>query len=572
MKRIYKISAVLIFVLMILTLSNVLPITADAYSLKNGEKVYSIATDRIMYETSRAYDETINTFEAWITLPSTVADNIDGGVIFGNYYNTPTGYPGCVNYGVGTNGNFYLYWNNGAYKYTFRNVDLRTDERTHVAIVRDKDNSLLLYYVNGELEESVSVDLSESVCQMKFGIGTDWNNWYNEKTPFFGQIEQITLYSTAQTQSVIQDDMKTKDIRSASRDGLMSNWYFGKNWTFDNALVADTSDVGNDCRVNTYDQYVAVEEVDDYDYTLMVVPDMQAMNFWEKNNFRQQSQWIVNTAKKLNTRFVMYLGDMTESKYSSAPEASEQEWKDASSYISMLDGVVPYSVILGNHDYDNWTSLNRNTTMFNKYFPYDKYSKTSTFGGAFKEGSMDNYYSILSIGDVEYLIFSVEYGPRNNVVNWVDRIISEHPNSRVIVTTHSYLDPDGTLVGSNDMFAPSRTISYDSVNNGEDFWEKVLSKHSNVFMVFSGHVCTDYVVRRQDLGVNGNTVTSVLVNAQGAMMTSAMNTLLVIKVNEKTKTMHFCYYSPEYDACYNYGSQFSMSFADEHNPAIGGIE
>lgn len=532
----------------------------NAYSLVNGKKSYSIITDRIMYETERSYEQTINTFEAWIKLPSDLADEVVGGVIFGNYYNADKGYAGSVNFGVGEKGRFLLRWNNGRYVHTFESVDLRNGEWTHVAIVRDKNNDKLYYYVNGVLAEEIDVTLSESVCGMKFGVGTDWNNWFNDKTPFYGKIEQITVYSTAQNLSVIQEDMQTKEIISSQRTGLLSNWYFGKEWTFENKVITDSADVKNNCKVNTYDRYVEVEEVDDFDYTLMVVPDMQAMNYWKKDNFRQQSQWIIDSASELNTKFVMYLGDMVESKYSTNPDATEQEWKDASEFISMLDGKVPYSVILGNHDYDNWATKDRSTTMFNKYFSYDKYSKTEYFGGAFKEGYMDNYYSLIKIGDVEYLIMCLEYGARFNVVNWADRIISEHSNARVIVTTHSYVEPDGSLVDGNDKHAPSITINYDKSNNAVDIWEKCLKKHSNVFMAFSGHLCSDYVVMRQDVGNHGNVVTSFLVDAQGAMMTSAMNTLLVIKVNERTKTMNFCYYSPEYDACYNLSGQFSLSF------------
>ena len=33
--------------------------------------------------------------------------------------------------------------------------------------------------------------------------------------------------------------------------------------------------------------------------------------------------------------------------------------------------------------------------------------------------------------------------------------------------------------------------------------------------------------------------------------------------------MHFCYYSPEFDMCYNEQSQYSFSFADPNNPTVG---
>ncbi len=540
--------------------------TVNAYSLENGEKVYSILTDRIMYETQSPYYETINTFEAWIQLPSDVADSVEGGVIMGNYFNEHNKFPGTVNFGVGKNGNFKLFWNNGSFIHNFTSVDLRNGEWTHVAIVRDAEEDVIHYYVNGELMESVEFVLGECVSNLRFGIGTDWNNWYAEKTPFYGKIEQVTVYSTAQPQEVICEDMGKHVITSNERDGLMSNWYFGKSWSFDNELIEDTANTGNHCTVGTYDKYVEVEEFEDYDYSFLVIPDMQIMNAYKKENFIAQSQWIIDSAKELNTQFVMYLGDMTEHKYSKEPELSTSEWETARLCLSMLDGKVPYTFVPGNHDYNDWGAT-RDTSNLNTYLPYEKYSKTSYFGGAFQEGYIDNYYSLFDVGNVKYLIFSLEYLPRINVINWVDRIISENPDRRVIITTHYFMECSGVLHSS--AYNP---YNYSDSYGAQQMWDKVLSKHPNVFMAFSGHIPADYLFRRQDKGIHGNTLTSVLVDLQGAMMSSAMNTLLVVKVNERNKTMNFCYYSPEYDACYNLQNQFTMSFADEFNPTVGGVD
>lgn len=554
--------------------------TAYAYSEVNGEKSYSIAADKIIYRTEAPFDKTINTFEAWIQLPAELADQIEGGVILGNYFNLPTGYPGGVNFGVGKGGKFELYWNfgvgptNRGDKYNvqlhkrFESVDLRNGEWTHVAIVRDPQADTLAYYVNGELEESVDVRLSDSVCDMVFGIGSDWNNWYNDKTPFMGKIRQVTVYSHAVSAQTIAADMACEQIRGADRDGLglMANWYFTEKWGVDK-VVSDSSGNGADCSRATIDCYVEPEFADDFDYSFVAIPDMQAMTYWKPYNFMQQSEWIVDNADKLKIKFAMYLGDMTESRYEREPEKSEDEWKIAEQCMTVLDGKVPYSFVLGNHDYDNWTATSRSTTMFGKYFPYSKYSTLDTFGGAFQAGDMANTYRFFKCGKVEYLVFALEFGPRTTVLNWANRIIDEHPNSRVIVTSHSFVGPNGSFVGNGDKFAPG--ITYDSCNNGQQTWERLLKRHDNVFMSFSGHICTDDVVMRSDIGDNGNTVRSVLIDAQGSMMTSAMNTLLVVQVNERTKTMHFCYYSPEFDMCYNEQSQYAFSFADPNNPTVG---
>lgn len=566
-KRILALSAAALLALSVPC--GIASVNANAYSLVNGEKVYSIAADRIIYQTDRAYDKSINTFEAWIKLPSNIADSVEGGVIMGNYCNPSQGPSGSTNFGVGANGNFELYWDFGGYEYTFESVDLRNDTWTHVALVRDKENSKITYYVNGEEEETVNVALGESVCDMKFAIGCDWCHWYYEKTPFFGEIRQVTVYSEAISQEMIQDDMQSVTITEESRpqSGLMGNWSFAGDWGA-KEIIADDSSAGNDCTRITYDSYVPAVGLEDYDYSFVVVPDMQIMTHFKPQNFAQQSQWLVDNKETQKIQFVMYLGDMVELRYSQEPERSAKEWASVKKNMEILDGKVPYTFVPGNHDYDNWATSSRALTMFDAHMPYSKYSQASTFGGAFQEGTMANTYHLFQVGDVEYLIFCLEYGPRTTVLNWVDRITSEHPNSRVIVTSHSIVLPDGTLA-SGKAHSPSNTIKYDSANNGLQMWELVMSKHANMFMSFNGHSPSDSVLTRTDIGVHGNKVYNTLIDFQGAMMSSAMNTLLIVRVNERTKMMSFCSYSPEYDACFNSQNQYTFSFADENNPTVG---
>ena len=563
--------------------------TAEAYKMtENGQKNYSIAADRVMYETEDMILKSIETFEAWIRLPENLADNIDLGVIFGNYYNRSCGLPDAVNYSVTSGGYFKISW--GCYKsgyydkfkfqHVFNKADLRTGEWTHVALVRNLQRGTVTYYVNGVFNDVAMAPEGESIARMRFGIGSDWNNWFDDKTPFMGEIRQITLYETAQNVATIAEDMQKTEIFSSERQGLIANWNFTETWG-STERVLDTSDNGYDCRRATYDKYVEVKEQNDFDYSFVVVPDMQAMTNAgtpgaenkrrHQNNFKTQQQWVIDNTEKLNIKFAMYLGDFAE-HYSEEGTSSlfnrayaVEEWALIKHTMSMLDGVVPYTVVPGNHDYDDGATRSRSLKFFNDCFPYDKFSSFYYFGGAFEKGHTENMYFDLYVGEVRYLLFQLEYNPRYTVMNWVDRIISEHPDSRVIISSHTIVEVNGDFASS----APLVHGSNAGAQNGIDMWNSTMRKHANMFMSFSGHLVTDNVVMRRDTGDNGNVVTSILVNAQGAMMTSGMNTLLIVKVNERTKTMHLCYYSPEYDMCYNEQSQFSISFADQNNPTVG---
>lgn len=594
MKKVNKIlSAVLAFSLAAAGSGAMLTESVNAYRLENGEKVYSIIGDRIMYSVEKAFDQTIVTFEASIRMPKGLADEIEGGVIFGNYWNRNVEFGDACNFSVGKNGNFRVGWGakvSGSgtaqtfnYDHTFTGYDLRTGEWTHIAVVYDKANNSMHYYVNGQLNETHTPDTKipyEAVSTMKFGVGCDWNHWLGNKTPFYGDIRQITAYSTALTQAQISDDMSDTQITSAERKdmGLMGNWYFSEFWGQDKTIY-NTADNGPDCIRYTYDTYVPVENPGmdgGWDYSFAVIPDIQAMTHYKHDNLNGLTEWLVENKEEYNIQFVSYLGDLGECQYADESKRAhvEEEWAFMANALHKLDNEIPYIPVLGNHDYDDWCRTNRNTTMFDKHFKYDDMKNLPGFGGVFKEGDMDNNYSLIKVSeDVEYLVFGLEYTPRYTVLNWMDRIISEHPNARVIVNSHCLVNPDGLFNGAEGTANSDGNANKHSVSSytGWNTWDKIARKHANMFMMYSGHIPSDEIVTRTDIGDNGNKVYSTLVDYQGAMLTSKMNTFLLVKVDEDTKMMSFCAYSPEMDACYNEQNQWTFSFADENNPAIGGV-
>ncbi len=51
-----------------------------------------------------------------------------------------------------------------------------------------------------------------------------------------------------------------------------------------------------------------------------------------------------------------------------------------------------------------------------------KYSKMKNFGGAFEEGKMDNVWYTFKAAGIKWLILCLEFGPRNNVLDWAERL------------------------------------------------------------------------------------------------------------------------------------------------------
>ena len=62
---------------------------------------------------------------------------------------------------------------------------------------------------------------------------------------------------------------------------------------------------------------------------------------------------------------------------------------------------------------------------------------------------MDNCYHFFSAGGVDWLVFSLEFGPRNEVLAWANQVATNYPNRRVIVLTHTHIYSDNTLHGSS---------------------------------------------------------------------------------------------------------------------------
>ena len=252
-------------------------------------------------------------------------------------------------------------------------------------------------------------------------------------------------------------------------------------------------------------------------FTLAVLPDTQfycdtrlkLSKKWGNGDLRryffEQTRWVRDNQKRLNIAFLVHEGDLVQAD---APE----EWAIAKEAMSVLDGKVPYSVCLGNHDmgfeeadnkYGGNIGVNR-TTHFNTYFPRKKFAKRDEFGGTFDPERHDNSWYHFEAAGMKFLIVSLECKPRDEVLEWANQVVSKHPDHRVIVLTHAYLNPKKSRNTSGGVKAKG--------NTGEQTWQKFVKKHKNIFMVLCGHHSGEAV--RTDAGDHGNQVHQVLSDYQ----------------------------------------------------------
>lgn len=261
-------------------------------------------------------------------------------------------------------------------------------------------------------------------------------------------------------------------------------------------LLVGISPVSADTRV--YDpiwlEPEEIEEITDYAYTFAFVGDTQKVARYDPDNFHKIYDWIVDVAEEKNLKYVFGLGDITD-------QDRKEQWEVAIDGIQRLDGVVPYSLIRGNHD---------DIMAFVRYCTYDSY--TSQLDGMYN-GKVLNSYKLLTIGTINYLLLNLDHGPSDAVLKWAGDLIEQYPEHNVIITTHGYIRGNGELLSpENSTVAPSKTTG---INDGPAIWEKLVSKYENIVMVVCGHVgARPQLVNFEVTGDHGNKIQHVLVDPQ----------------------------------------------------------
>ena len=293
------------------------------------------------------------------------------------------------------------------------------------------------------------------------------------------------------------------------------------------------------------------EEVElDYAYSFAVVGDTQYLTQKYPDKLATIYDWIIANKDTKKIAQVIGLGDITEEWGNSKSEA---EWILAQKQISKLDGVLPYSLIRGNHDESEY---------FLKYFANETYM--SQFDGFMEEGDIRNSYKIFRAGTVDYMLVTLDYGPTDEALEWAAKLIASHPNHKVIITTHEYLYKDGQRVNGTNSSVPDDASDVDkspnrSYNSGEQMWQKLVSKYENIVLVLSGHVISSDIVVLQSVGDHGNVVTQMLIDPQGLDDNlGGVGMMCMLYFSEDGTKMEVEWYSTVDDLYYKEKNQFTL--------------
>ena len=278
-------------------------------------------------------------------------------------------------------------------------------------------------------------------------------------------------------------------------------------------------------------------------YTFAVLPDTQVYALLYPGLYDAQTAWIAENAKRRNIVYVLQLGDITNNN-------TPTEWQRAADAFSIIDNVVPYAIVPGNHDYGPAGNAADRTTLMNDYFSYPRISAWPTFGGAYETGKLDNTYHLFSVGKRNFILLALEWGPRDEVIAWANQLMDNNPDRYGIMLTHAYLNNNDLRYDITDTAHPQdfdpHYYATPGVNDGEELWQKLVRKHPFI-MVLNGHVLGDgtgYLASKTDTGI---TCHQMLSNYQFRDL-GGEDYLRLVEVQPDGVTVRVSTYSPLYDS------------------------
>jgi hypothetical protein len=280
-------------------------------------------------------------------------------------------------------------------------------------------------------------------------------------------------------------------------------------------------------------QFARAEETrDTKPFTVVLVPDTQLYSLKYPQRYEAQLRWIASRVKDDNIKIAIHLGDIVHNN-------TVKEWEAADKAHKLLDGVVPYTMVPGNHDYVfKGRQMTRDSTRYNKYFPPSRFKDRSWYGGHMGKTN-DNNYCRFEGGGMKFLVISLEFSPSDAALQWAGKVAAKHPDHHVIVATHCYMK-----TGKRRDTSSNRDYRLKDGNSGEAMWQKLVRKQPNIFLVVSGHILG--VGLRTDKNDAGRTVHQMLTDYQG-LPNGGNGWLRTLRFVPAENTIHVRAYSPLLD-------------------------
>lgn len=507
-----KKTAGILFILLLAAMLVTTAFAADGMTFKN----YGI------YRAEEPYAEVAATYEAWVKLPT---ESYEDGYCIISSINSSTFH--SVRLSISADNYPVLKFldkvPNGVAShktYSFSEAVLPINEWVHIAISCDFETGVFSCYVNGELAGTKTTSFVPKVSPVRAVLGgapDPGNSSY-----FKGELLSVTLYSDARTADEIKADMTNVDL---SDKNLMAHYDLeGKTLGDEVPDLADNYDMIYDPM--WYDD--ASGEPENYAYSMAVIGDQQVLVHHYPDTLQYIYDWILANRESKKIGYVVAVGDITDRR------DNLSEWDLVQAQFRRLTNKIPLAACRGNHD-----------RPYTQGMSFDWY--TSDIVGRYNS-DLENICKTVKLGNTDYLIVTLEYGADDDMLAWAGEVTAAHPDHKVIVVTHSFMANDGTTTDVNDPVAPTTNFGY---NNGDDIWNKYVSKYENIVLVLSGHIDSDQIRATKMVGDHGNVVTAMLIDPQGIDVDTPSGLVCMLYFNEDGNIVTTDYYSTLRNQYYN---------------------
>ena len=216
-------------------------------------------------------------------------------------------------------------------------------------------------------------------------------------------------------------------------------------------------------------------------------------------------QWIYSQYMQgMDIKCVLQVGDLTTGN-------QENCYQSFYNVTSMLAEEIPYVACIGNHDYawdENGKIKDRDATFFSHYAAFPLME--TAIVDRFEEGRIENVVVENYIDGYPYYILALEFGPREEVVNWANHYVRNHKSRKFILMTHEYLTQSGERISDkSDAEAQFLNTTY---STPEMLWEQLVKYNDNIAWVLCGH--NGFYSHRMSMNAYGRDVLQVLFNLQ----------------------------------------------------------
>ena len=257
-------------------------------------------------------------------------------------------------------------------------------------------------------------------------------------------------------------------------------------------------------------------------YTIAWISDTQHYSREFPDTFYAMTEYLKEAREELNLQYVIHTGDIVAS---ATKEAQWQVAKEAMANIAH----IPAGVCAGNHDV---RGSKKNYSYYYEHFGEDRCSYRLCYGESFQDNR--GHYDLMDIEGSRLMFLYMGYGVEQEGIDWMKKVIEEHPDRAVIICTHAYFDTNLSLL-----------------EDGRLIKEEIVEKYPNVYMVLGGHrYNVARVPEEMDDDGDGNpdrTVQQMICNYQAADDDGGRGYMMFFEVDEALGEIRGYTYSPVMD-------------------------